>query len=539
MKKTTAFLLPVIGVMVAGPSLAGPKAELSVRLQERISPLEAPPEGARPREEARTDRRTPTHVLDPLKYAEFKDRAWTAQNLTPGRALSQDVPEPMPAPRAPKRKKSWDGISQLEGNSRPPDTIIAGSEHRVLEAVNTMLSLTDRDGESETLQSLSGFFYETGGEFLFDPKVYYDRLSERFFVVGLGQDDRPKSSSIYLAVSTSSDPASLDSRDWCRYRINAKRGATWADYPGLGMNENWLAIGVNNFTFGGDGRFKMTWVYALPKEELVDNADGCPGNLDVYRVKAKKDPDKVFAFNVEPAQHYSSEPGDPLYFVSTQVGYEWSRTYVIWRLEGDGTGKPRFFAESVTTDEAYSYPPYATQDDGRFDLDTGDTRILQVAYRDGALWAVQASGCSIGSMPNESCVRAVQFDPRGGSTEVVFAETYGGGNGWYYYWPGIGINGKGDVAVAFQASSNRDYLGIYYNGKKASKSSFDKVKALAEGGCGLSNGYDTSREAVRTGDYVGVQADPADDRGFWIAGEYAGTVVSACDWRTYVARVVY
>ena len=65
------------------------------------------------------------------------------------------------------------------------------------------------------------------------------------------------------------------------------------------------------------------------------------------------------------------------------------------------------------------------------------------------------------------------------------------------------------------------------------------MKALEEGVCGLSNGYDSGREAVRTGDYVGVQADPADEKGFWIAGEYAGTVVSACDWRTYVARVTY
>lgn len=45
----------------------------------------------------------------------------------------------------------------------------------------------------------------------------------------------------------------------------------------------------------------------------------------------------------------------------------------------------------------------------------------------------------------------------------------------------------------------------------------------------------------RTGDYVGAQADPADELGFRIAGEFVGELggTGSCEWKTRFTRVAY
>ena len=134
---------------------------------------------------------------------------------------------------------------------------------------------------------------------MFDPKVYFDRLSNRFFVVALLQNNKPKQSFIYLSVSRSSSVVSLEN-GWCNYRIRGKRSNTWADYPGLGMNGSWLAISANNFKFGG---------LSLRRGQvsLVDNASSCP-KLKLFVFKAPEVPGDFWnykATTVQPAQHYT------------------------------------------------------------------------------------------------------------------------------------------------------------------------------------------------------------------------------------------
>ena len=48
--------------------------------------------------------------------------------------------------------------------------------------------------------------------------------------------------------------------------------------------------------------------------------------------------------------------------------------------------------------------------------------VLQAAFRDGKLWTVHATACGIGDLPNESCIRAVEFTPTANFT-FQFADT--------------------------------------------------------------------------------------------------------------------
>ncbi len=443
-----------------------------------------------------------------------------------------------PQPRAANIGTRFEGLDILDGGGWiPPDTIVAVSEAKVLEAVNVALRLSLRGGAAPLTQSFQEFFQQSPTAFLFDPKVYFDRLSGRFFVIILSVSDAPQQSFIHLAVSRGSNPDGLGADDWCKYKINALREGSWADYPGLGMNENWVAVSVNNFSFAGDGGFNSAFIHAIPKTALVNNTQSCPA-VTLRGFRPATDAQGATAFTVQPAQHYTTNglAGEPLFFVSAQLLLGGSSSYGVWRLSGEGAAAT-LTKLNVSGAFEYAVPPTAPQLGGD-DLDTGDTRITQAAFRDGSLWAVHGTACAIGEAPNESCVRAVEFTPTDAGASIAFQQTFGSSD-WYGFWPGIAINERGDVVAPFQRSRADRFLDTAYSGKLAAAAIFDPIRTFKLGSCTLFNDpLDTG--VNRTGDFVGAQTDPLDDLGFYVAGEFTGPVsIFGCNWRTWVGRLSF
>jgi len=496
----------------------------------------------------------PDHQLFPPEtLAAMKEEARTTETFGPALKLAEGpsdlvldaLPKPDTAPtlgpKRPRLQTRFDGLDIIDSSHQgfifiPPDTQIAASETKVIQATNTGLRLTNRSGGDQMLSSLNDFFGELYPPVLFDPRIHYDNESGRFFLIAVSFTQSPRRSFIFLSVSRTNDPGSLSApEEWCNYRINAKRAGAWADYPTMGMNERWFVVSTNHFKFSGG--FSRVNLFVLDKEKIADNADGCPG-AKTFKYAVRNDLDGFPAFTVNPAQHYSSTdlPGTPLFLVSSQP-LTFSDTYNLWRLEGNGR-RPKLKRDQVQSEQIYSVPPEAPHPQG-LNMDTGDFRIMQVAFRDGKIWAVHASGCDFGGAPNESCVRAVEITPTEKGGEVTFESTYGGGNGWYYWMPGVAINARGDVVVPFQRSRNGSPLEAAVNGKQASRNKFDNVRRLRKGTCDIDNVDSSDRN--RIGDYVGAQADPADERSFWVAAEFSDNMPLAggCSWNTRAARVFY
>ena len=125
--------------------------------------------------------------------------------------------------------------------------------------------------------------------------------------------------------------------------------------------------------------------------------------------------------------------------------------------------------------------------------------------------------------------------PADSGGQIFYEEILGGGDGWFFWMPGIAVNQRGDLMIVYQRSHASMSVGVGFIGREAG-SGFEAGK-LVNGRCGLDN-FDGSRN--RTGDYVGVQTDPAGSLDFWIAGEYSGQVGRfGCNWRTRIARIVF
>lgn len=446
----------------------------------------------------------------------------------------------------------FSGLDRSEsGGSFPPDTTIAVGPQHVLQAVNLATRLTTRDGiELDMASSFEQFGVPLTG-FLSDPKLHYDPFTKRFYMVLLQIDFNAGEAWFHLALSRTSSPASLAPDDWCTYRYSTVRQGAWGDYPGLGMNDRWLAVSTNNFGF--QGGFQESRLFVVDKSKATGELASCP-NLKLFAFNPGVDDQGFVAFNPQPAQHYdaSTEKDSPLYAVSSHFNSSPDSGYTIWKIAGKGK-RPRLSHEIVDS-EIYAVPPNATQPGG-LELDSGDHRVMQQAtFRNGQLWIAHSTACEVkGSSELLSCVRVVGLRPEGEEGPVVDFEATLGRKKEYAFWPGVIVTDDGDVVVAALRSGTIRYLEtvVYGMAKGAARFAelvslpraprFGKPRTSESGQCTPINVSVTTdgRSIARSGDYVGLALDPASDD-LWVSGEHGETnLAGGCIWGTDVVRVKF
>lgn len=483
------------------------------------------------------------------RFRLIKEKASKDADVDSSKMLPTAEPQAGPQPLA-SVAISFPGLDYGDSGFFPPDTVVAKSFNHVLEAVNGSLRLFDNAGKILDTRDLDQFFGANNNNgVLFDPKVYFDRngVNKRFYVVALQQNDFPRFSRIWLAISRSQDPSRLDPGDWCVYPINGRRNKdkpkdSWADYPGLGAGKDAILISDNQFRFS-DGSFTYAVVKAIDKIAATDNAAACPGPT-IHTFITAGDPD---AFTLQPVQHFtgpSSFPGttNPAYLISTVFGT--SNIYRVWQVRNVASGSPSWRNVSVTGSFTYGVQPNAPQPGssatcpsttGVTCLDTGDNRMTQAAGVGNAVSGVHATRCNIGGGSAESCVRYVRIIPGQDGAGNLLAtlnrqRNISGNAGDFFFWPGVAVNTSNQTMVDFQRSSAGSFLSAWWTTKDLAATNFDPPSSLIDGDC-------SQILADRTGDYVGAQTDPSDNTSFWIAGERATTIGGGCAWETGIMKV--
>ncbi|MEI2607956.1 MAG: hypothetical protein V9G20_04915 [Candidatus Promineifilaceae bacterium] len=94
-------------------------------------------------------------------------------------------------------------------------------------------------------------------------------------------------------------------------------------------------------------------------------------------------------------------------------------------------------------------------------------------------------------------------------------------------WMGaIAMDGAGNIALGYNASSTTQYPSLWYTGRLAT----DPIGTMPQGEGVMVNGT-ASNSSNRYGDYASMSVDPADDCTFWFTGEYNSTSA----WNTRIA----
>lgn len=450
-----------------------------------------------------------------------------------------------------------------DGTSIPPDVSAAVGPQEIIVAHNDGVWRYDKSGGSlEHLSSLYAFWgtqaYDS--QSTFDPKVYYDELSQRFFMVAVDSADSLSNlSAILVAVSTGSNP-SLASAGWSKFHFYVQTGCSatpcWADYPQVGFNSRWLAVTTNMFSAQTEA-FQQTVIWVFDVANLVSATPSL--GLDGRFPNPTLTGDPGSPFTVQPAVTYDSSQADLFFVDSTYGGGSPPSDYT------SGSSKAVRLSKITGTTFAPSYvtgasaasgllaipvshtgaPPNASQKQsfacpsglGSCQIDTNDQRVINVVERNDTVYAVFGADVS-----GDAGVVWLKADVSAGT-----ASSFSGGAIYdssdlvSYYDPSIGVDPNGNVVLGFTSSSGSSYASAMYATITpagtvsapyryyAGKTTYDKDFGLGD---------------IRWGDFSAAVPDPAAVGTLWTLQEYAdstgacsqGVVDNGC-WGTAMAKV--
>ncbi len=480
-------------------------------------------------------------------------------------------------------------------STEPPDQGLCIGNGFILETVNTALAVYRRDNGALVSgpTALNQFFglrpgvvrtpTPVFGDFLSDPRCFYDATVNRFFLTILQISVDPATgnlladTSVMIAVSKSNDP----SKAWNLFRLRTtNHGAgcpCFGDQPLIGFDANGLYISTNAFSLVGSG-FAGNQLYAMSKYYLA--AGNAPPFVVRFALSPGFNADGSLDFSVHPAvntrgqefAHFGTEYFLSIFDITSVV----ENKIVAWAMQNTTLlnfppgPQTRFrLLKRVIGSEVYGVPPDAFQKRGTLPLGslvdpnvfeilaTNEHRMQDVTFANGNLWSAVTTG--LGS-PGETDLKAgiawfsVDVNAGIGTLQAdVQRQGYVAVANGSLFFPAVGVNESGDVAIGFSISS--PYLfpstGYVTLGPSARAARIHIAGAGVNSEDGFS-GYPHASSApppcedlgngnllceARWGDYGAAAID--EDGSIWLAHEYIGPRPRTlfANWGTFVTRL--
>jgi hypothetical protein len=328
---------------------------------------------------------------------------------------------------------------------------------------------------------------------------------------------------IQFAVSNSADPTA----GWTeQHAINVTEHQQpigkqlWADFPRLGWNADAYVISMNMFTLSNPS-FDHEQVVAIQKSTATD------ANNTTFTYFTSN-PAGHFSI-LAPAVMHGALAGDPMWLVESGAG----TTIQVVKMTNVLSSSPVFATTNVAVN-SYIAPPAAAQRGSPQTIDTGNTRIRSVEWRNNRLVAAHNIGLSGEAIP-VAHARWYEFSTSGATPTLTQQGTISPGTGVHTYYPSIAISGNGDLGMTYMESSASEYMSMYVTGQKLGDPAGSmQVPILVKAGL---NSYSSSLDPsppLRAGDFSATVIDPVDGT-FWAANEYA-TAASINNWGTWFAH---
>ena len=415
----------------------------------------------------------------------------------------------------------FEGTDSLGANCgcRPPDPNAAVGDGYVAEAVNTEFRVYDESGNIKLDESFSQFFFGLGPHNLTDPYVEYDAEAGRWYVTMLDVLTEDVESDFLFAVSNDSNPLDGFSMQE-RIQVGDPKDGLFEDldFDKLGYNHDAIILEATGFQ-----------PTATPVQFVaIDKAQLLAGKFVDFAYKLGDSPDH-FRADV-PAQMIGSNPGDPMWLMSTN-GYPDAKDNAsirVTKLTNMLSDSPVFTEYSVPV-SAFGQPNPADQPGLLDSVATNDATMTSVQYLDGKLvTAIAATDPSDGY--RQTHVHWYQVDVSSGTPVLVQEGSISPGPGIATYFGAVAQDKNGDLGFTYMESSATEYVSMYIAAHAANSEagSIGPGVAVVLGGGPMPF-------SDREGDYGSVALDPADGLTFWAANEYVGSDGSSDIWRTKLA----
>ena len=466
---------------------------------------------------------------------------------------------PPPAPTPPGIGTSFEGfgfddnITETESIQIPPDSSGAAGIDRLVSVVNVMIEARNKTGGLIFRDSLRDFFaplMPSALGIIFDPKVIYDHYEDRFVVVtlervdGEGNPDAGNISSILLAVSKTSSPATATVADWHYIAIDSKTSIDgldhWADYPGFEADEEAVYVTANMFEHISRGNSGVR-LWIIDKGVVGGFYAGGATGVTVHDPYAGGG----LAGTTMPAQVYDSGgvgPGIGTFLVSyngrTTGGMGGLESVQVIRVD-DPLGVPSFTFDVVSVGELedvggeFGFPglPDAPQLGTTILIEVNDRGALDAVWRDNWLWFTTTINPNSVPDAGETTAHWFKLDTIAVPGAITLADQgdIGGEDispNTVTFFPSVAVNGFGEAKFGFSASGVDFFAGAYATGRLA-RDPPGTVRQADTVHTGQDFYVRTSAtgndDRNRWGDYSGISVDPANDTAFWVFNQYADT----------------
>ncbi len=457
------------------------------------------------------------------------------------RSLSPSAPQPVTL--------NFTGATLADSGAFPPDSMGAVGPTQFVLAINGRIRSFDKNtGAPGPLDSdTDGFFNSVRvGAFVSDPRVRYDRLSSRWFIVMINVPAALANNSVLLAVS---DSATITPNTVWRFfsfqqqqPTNVGDAGCFADYPTLGIDAQALYIGTDQFCgndFGGTAAFVIRKTSVLFTGPIVvtafRNLTGTPTGPGPYTPQGVD--------NFDPAATEG-------YFIgadNSALG-----RLALRRVSNPGgtpTLSPNIFLNVLATSVPLKVRHAGNNNGANGYLDSIDDRLYAAHLRNGRLWtahniAVTNTGTTDGSR-TRTAARWYEFSelntaaPKLVQAGTLFAETATNSfNDRHYFMPSIMVSGQGHVALGASIAGANENINAATAGRLAGDplGTLRAPVVLTNSNSAYNPPRNTGNDDGyrRWGDYSYTSVDPCDDMTLWTIQEFCNATDS---WGVQVARL--
>ena len=429
----------------------------------------------------------------------------------------------------------------------PPDSMGAVGPTQIVVPVNGRIrTLTKAGALDGIIDTTTNNFFNTvrNASTTSDPRVVFDRLSQRWFIVMINTATPNR---VLVAVSSGATITGMGSFTFFQFRHdlvgptpNADTGG-FADQPSLGVDNNALYVGVNVFNAAGTAFLGSTG-FVINKANLIG------GSLVVtpFRQLSTGSIAGPFAPLGVTNMNPSATEG---YFIGVD-NLAFSRLQ-IRRVSSPG-GTPSISSNITLTVPATALPrTVPAQGSSPLPLDGNDDRLVDAQITNGSLWTahgiqVNSSGVA-SSTGGRNGVRFYEIinlttTPTLRQSGTLFDPA---ASNPLFFWTGsIATSGQGHTALGasfaaaapFNGGTINGYAGVAFNGRLAGGAlgTLNPTTNLNPGGGTYNVETSSSRGRQRWGDYSNVVVDPTDNMTMWSFQEMADTTNS---WGVLVTQL--
>ncbi|HEX6478892.1 MAG TPA: hypothetical protein VF043_08600 [Ktedonobacteraceae bacterium] len=434
----------------------------------------------------------------------------------------------------------------------PPDQGLCANASFVVEEVNLVFAIYHHDGSLAARPvSLNRFFGENLNEFTADTRCYFDPISN-LWISTLIAVDAPnfRHSHMDVAVRPGLDPTAT----WTIYRIDTTDPVgpacpCFADNDRLGADQFGVYLTQNEFNISALANrpptFNGSHIYAISKSQLVA-LKPAPYFVSYAGLTIGGMP----ADALQPALTRTAAPAE-FFLSSLYRGLSTSNHLGVWALTNQqrlNTNGIPALSSMLISSEVYGHPPLALQKGSNAPINTGDSRMQDVTYSNGVLWASLNSVVNVGGETvNRSGVAWFAIGPQVEHGQLTAArmedQGYIGVKSEYLLYGALTVNGKGQGVVVMALAGPDYFPGAVYTtfSTGGSQRNFSPLHLVAPGAGPAAIGTCLPQYggACAWGDYSATALVDGPQGSIWLATEYipGGAATHYENWGTRILEI--